>query len=65
MTVILTSSDINEFDPKDAIEMWLTSRLRQRRPTFMDDELDSTEEEDLVCVGLANVKQDIPVCDSM
>ena len=31
----------------------------------MDDELDSTEEEDLVCVGLANVEQDIPVCDSV
>ena len=65
MTVILTSSEINEFDSKDAIEMWLTSGLRQRRPTFIDEELDSTEEEDLVRVGLANVEQDIPVCDSV
>ena len=46
MTVILTSSDINEFDSKDAIEMWLTSGLRQRSPTCMDEELDSTEEKD-------------------
>lgn len=60
MTVILLSNDIKEFDHKDTIEIWLTSGLRQRRPTFMDEE--SSQDEDIVYVGLANIEQHVTDC---
>ena len=58
MTIILTSNDITDFDPQEAIEMWLTSGLRQRRPTYMDEDT-SNESEDIVCVGLASIGQEM------
>ena len=44
MTILLCSPDISNYNPKEAIQLWLTSGLRQRRPNFMDNE-DSSDEE--------------------
>ena len=49
MTVLLLSPDIKDFDLQQAIDLWTTSRLRQRRPTYMNSEQSERgDEEDMV-----------------
>ena len=44
MTILFCSPDISNYNPNEAIQLWPTSGLRQRRPNFMDKE-DSSDEE--------------------
>ena len=49
MTVLLLSPDIKDFNPQQTIDLWTTSGLRQRRPTYMDSEQSERgDEEDMV-----------------
>ena len=48
MTIVLLSPTIQDFEPRQAIELWLTSGLRQRRPTFMDMEVEELPSEDIL-----------------
>ena len=46
MTILLCSPDISNYNPNEAIQLWLASGLRQRRPNFMAKEDSSDEEQD-------------------
>ena len=66
MTVLLLSPDIKDFDPQLAIDLWTTSGLRQRRPTYMDSSDEQSErgdEEDMVCVALSEIQTESDVHD--
>ena len=61
MIVLLLSPDIKDFDPQKAIDLWATSGFRQRRPNFMDsydEEALLLQDEEMVCVALANVQEE-------
>ena len=47
MTITLLSPTIQDFEPRQAIELWLTSGLRQRRPNFMDIEVEELPSDDV------------------
>ena len=50
MTILLCSPDISNYNPNEAIQLWLASGLRQRRPNFMDKE-DSSDESKMVTLN--------------
>ena len=60
MTVQLLSPDIKEFHPQKAIDLRISSGLRQRRPNYMDEDDKDIEDDDetLIVVSLASIQSD-------
>ena len=64
MKVLMQSPNIDSFDPSEAIQLWLSSSARQRRPDAK--ELlafcsDSEDECDDVCAGVSRLQGDLCV----
>ena len=67
MTVQLLSPDIKDFDPVKAIDLWVTSGLRRRRPDYMDAkaamDTDDSDDAETLCVRLEDVR-DVDLTDN-
>ena len=68
MVILLLSPEIKDFDPHRAIKLWLKDGPRSRRPNLKEakvDESDSSDEEEMLCVGVAQLANKVDLLEQM